>query len=350
LGGALVGVTTVGGLAALVDRSISAADAIGKTADKIGVSVEALQELRFAAKASGVEQQTLDMALQRSTRRAAEAAQGTGEAKDALAQMGIALRDQSGNLRRSEDLLANVADAFARIEDPAERVRLAFKLFDSEGVALVNLLSDGSGALDEMRERARDLGIVLDEHLVRDAERARTELDTLSQVISANLTRAALEAAPVIADLSSWLADVAGKAGIAWERLFDAPEEKSLRTLRYELDLASSTIEKLEGRIQELRDSPTLGFTTFLDTAQINALERKLDELRRARGPDRLPRRAAGHRCAGSGLSTRSRRHSRRAGPGEEPGADRARTRGHAVQHHPRGQQADHRGARAPCR
>jgi hypothetical protein len=60
------------------------------------VGVEALQELRFAAKASGVEQQTLDMALQRFTRRAAEAAQGTGEAKDALAQMGIALRDQSG--------------------------------------------------------------------------------------------------------------------------------------------------------------------------------------------------------------------------------------------------------------
>src|SRR5918995_467395 len=280
LGGALIGVTTVGGLAALVDRSISAADAVGKTADKIGVGVEALQELRFAAKASGVEQQTLDMALQRFTRRAAEAAQGTG---DALAQMGIALRDQSGNLRRSEDLLADVADAFTRIEDPAERVRLAFKLFDSEGVALVNLLRHGSGALEEMRDRAQSLGIVLDEHLVRDAERARTELDTLSQVISANLTRAALEAASVIADLSSWLADVAGKAGIAWERLFDAPEEKSLRTLRYELDLASSTIEKLEGRIQELRESPTLGFTTFIDTAQISALERKLEELRRAR-------------------------------------------------------------------
>ena len=112
-------------------------------------------------------------------------------------------------------------------------------------MALVNLLSDGSGALDQTGERARDLGIVLDEHLVRDAERARTELDTLAQVVSANLTRAALEAAPVLADLSGWLADVAGKAGIAWERLFDAPEEKSLRTLRYELDLTESTIAKL---------------------------------------------------------------------------------------------------------
>jgi hypothetical protein len=132
LGAAIAGVATVGGLAALTDRSITAADAIGKTADKIGVGVEALQELRFAAKASGVEQQTLDMALQRFTRRAAEAANGTGEAKDALAAMGIALRDQSGNLRRSGDLLGDVANAFAKIEDPAERVRLAFKLFDSD--------------------------------------------------------------------------------------------------------------------------------------------------------------------------------------------------------------------------
>ena len=53
------------------------------------------------------------------------------------------------------------------------------------------MLRGGSGALDEMQGRAQSLGIVLDEHLVRDAERARTELDTLAQVISANLTRAA---------------------------------------------------------------------------------------------------------------------------------------------------------------
>jgi hypothetical protein len=181
LGVALAGVTTVGGLAALVDRSISAADAIAKTADKIGVGVEALQELRFAAKASGVEQQTLDMALQRFTRRAAEAAQSTGEAKDALAQMGIALRDQSGNLRRSEDLLGDVADAFARIEDPAERVRLAFKLFDSEGVALVNLLrgattAAASPAPDEVPIIARRGELVVPpERVVREEKSAREQ-------------------------------------------------------------------------------------------------------------------------------------------------------------------------------
>jgi hypothetical protein len=78
VGGALIGAATVGGLGALIDRSISAANAIGKTADTIGVGVEALQELRFAAKASGVEQQTLDMALQRFTRRHRRGSAGHG--------------------------------------------------------------------------------------------------------------------------------------------------------------------------------------------------------------------------------------------------------------------------------
>jgi hypothetical protein len=71
--------------------------------------------------------------------------------------------------------------------------------------------------------------------------------------------------------------------------------------------LPSSTVEKLEGRIQELRDSPTLGFTTFLDTAQINALETK------AQGAAARPRsaqariafrRTTRYRCAVSRFST----------------------------------------------
>jgi hypothetical protein len=301
---------TVGGLGALIDRSISAADAIGKTADKIGVGVEALQELRFAAKASGVEQQTLDMALQRFTRRAAEAAKGTGEAKDALAQMGIALRDQSGNLRSSEDLLGDVADAFARIEDPAERVRLAFKLFDSEGVALVNLLRGGSDALEEMRERARDLGIVLDEHLVRDAERARTELDTLSQVISANLTRAALEAAPVIADLSSWLADCRRQgrhrlgAPVRCPR-GEEPAHAPLRARSGQLDdrEAGGAHPGAAGVPDaRLHDFPRHG----TDQRAGAQARRAAASPRSDPGPDRVPRRAARHRCAGCVFSAHS--------------------------------------------
>ena len=205
LSGVLAGVAgaaAVGGLAALVKRSIDAADSIVKTADKLGVGTAALQELRFAANLAGVEQTTLDMALQRFTRRAAEAAKGTGEAKDALKQMGIVLKDQHGNMRRSENLLSDVAEAFKNTKDPAERLRLAFKLFDSEGVAMVNMLVNGGAALEAVRQRARDLGIVLDEELLRSAEKTKDQLTVLGTVLSANLNKAVLEHADAIGDLA----------------------------------------------------------------------------------------------------------------------------------------------------
>lgn len=282
LGGALAGVAAVGGLATLIDRSISAADVIGKTADKIGVGVEALQELRYAAQLAGVEQRTMDMALQRFTRRVAEAAKGTGEAKQALSQMGIALKDQHGNIRRSEDLLNDVAEAFKRTSDPAERLRLAFKLFDSEGVAMVNMLVGGAEALEATRRHARNLGIVLEEDLVRNAEKARDQLDTLGKVVSANLTRAMLDLAPAIADASSGLADLAADAGVAYEQIKLALSGD----FNFEGLSTRSTRRIVEERRQELkeiaRELKEIGDVGFLDDpiawGRKVALERRLQE------------------------------------------------------------------------
>ena len=148
----------------------TAADNIAKTADKLGLGVVELQKLRYVADRAGVSTTTFDMAMQRFTRRAAEAAVGTGEAKDALAQLGLELHDVNGNLRPSGDLLHEVGDAMMQIDDPAERLRIAFKLFDSEGVKMVNMLSDGSGPMREIGDEMDDLGYITEEG-ARDAEK-----------------------------------------------------------------------------------------------------------------------------------------------------------------------------------
>ena len=139
--------------------AIEQADNIGKVADALGFTVEGLQEYRFAAQQTGIEQRTFDLAAQRLTRRLGEAANGFGEARDALRFLNIDLRDSEGNIRSTEDVLGDVAEAFETNENPAERLRLAFKLFDSEGARLVNTLGRGREALDAYREQARDLGM-----------------------------------------------------------------------------------------------------------------------------------------------------------------------------------------------
>ena len=69
---------SAGFLLGLAKSVADTGDKAAKTADKLGVQIEALQELRYAAELSGIAQNNFDTGLQRMTRRAAEAAKGTG--------------------------------------------------------------------------------------------------------------------------------------------------------------------------------------------------------------------------------------------------------------------------------
>lgn len=157
--GGIVGVA-VGGLFALTRATAAFGDNLAKTADRLGLNITWLQKYRYAANLSDVATGTFDMAMQRFTRRAAEAAAGTGVAKDALKRLGVELRDGQGKMKSSEKLLNEVADGMKKVEDPAVRVRLAFALFDSEGVKMVNMLKNGSAAMNAAANEAEKLGIM----------------------------------------------------------------------------------------------------------------------------------------------------------------------------------------------
>ena len=149
----------VGAGAALTKSSMATIDNLAKTADKIGTTTEALGGLRHAAELTGVSSNTLDMAMQRLTRRVSEAADGTGEAKGALQELGL-------NAVELEKLpldtqMEKIADAMGGLDTQADKVRIAMKLFDSEGVSLVNTLSGGSAGLSEMAAEAEQLGITI---------------------------------------------------------------------------------------------------------------------------------------------------------------------------------------------
>lgn len=179
---------------ALIRNYATAGDNLIKTSERLGIGVEALQEYRFAARSAGVESNTFDMAMQRMGRRVGEAANGMGEARLALRVLGVDARDAAGNVRTVEDLLPELADKLARVESPLERNALAMKLFDSEGVAMVQLLEKGSQGMAEMREEARRLGLVMDreaalggESFTQRLENVRGALAGIRNIIAGDL-------------------------------------------------------------------------------------------------------------------------------------------------------------------
>ena len=177
---AIVGLVGAAGFGLLISRSLQATDTLAKTANKIGTTTEALGALRYAADLTGVSTQTMDMALQRFTRRTAEAAQGTGEAKGAIKELGI--NAQELNRMPLDERMIVLADAFEGVKSESDRLRLAFKLFDSEGAALVNTLSQGSDGLKEMLGEAKALGLTMSSSAakgVEDTVDALTKLQSL---------------------------------------------------------------------------------------------------------------------------------------------------------------------------
>tara|TARA_R110000803_G_scaffold42977_1_gene92005 strand:- start:641 stop:2455 length:1815 start_codon:yes stop_codon:yes gene_type:complete len=197
---ALLLVGGAAGFGFLIKRSLATSDALVKTASKIGTTADSLAGLRYAAELTGVATNTMDMALQRFTRRTAEAAKGTGEAKSAIKELGIDA--QALNRMPLDERMLVLSDAFGKVTNESDRLRLAFKLFDSEGAALVNTLSKGREGLKEMLGEAKLLGLGLSRDAAKGVERANDEFTKLNSLFVGLTRQVSAALAPAIAYLT----------------------------------------------------------------------------------------------------------------------------------------------------
>lgn len=191
-----------------LQRALDQADKIAKTAVRVGVTAEALQELGFAAGLAGVDVANFNRGLETLTRRVGEAIAGTGELVPLAKQYGIALKGLDGTARDTADIFADLAEVIARTPDAAERARIAYLAFGRSGADLINVLASGRDGIDQMRERARELGIVIGGDLATAAEAANDAMSELGQSITARVNKALLEAAPLIARVAKGLSDL----------------------------------------------------------------------------------------------------------------------------------------------
>jgi len=189
----LVGTT---GFGAMVKNSLAVNDSLGKTAEKLGLTTTAMAGLRHAGELTGISNRTLDMGVQRLTRRVAEAAAGMGEARDAIRELGL----DADKLNRMgpEAAFYEIADAMSQVTNQGDRVRLTMKLVDSEAVSMVNTFSKGSEDLKAIAQEARDLGIALDGIQVAQLEETNDSLTRVKATMGGVANLITLQLSPTI--------------------------------------------------------------------------------------------------------------------------------------------------------
>lgn len=166
-------------LAAAVIETTAEAGRLKDLSQRTGIATQALQELEHAAKLGGIEASTLEQGLGFLARNMRAAADGSDEAAKGFAAAGIRVRGANGQLRAMDDVLAEAADKFAKMPDGTRKTALAMQLFGRSGAQLIPLLNAGRAGIEELRQEARDLGIVLSDDVVAAGDDVGDNMDRL---------------------------------------------------------------------------------------------------------------------------------------------------------------------------
>ena len=257
---ALVGAGAAAGIFGVANSTATLGDQVAKTGDKIGIALGPFQELRYAAERSGVSTEKFDSSLERFVKRMGEATQGTGAARKAYDELGLSADDLSK--LTPEQSLEVVADRLSSVENQSQRVAIAAQLFGREGVAMVNMMKDGSAGLQALRKDARATGYVLSEQAARDAETfkdamldAQLGMAGMKNTIGAELMPAVTE---LMGDLSGWMRENRDEVK-AFAKEFGTKLKASLPILR-DLAVGAASTAKTLGMITSNLASMVGGF------------------------------------------------------------------------------------------
>ena len=180
----------------------------GDYADKLldleeitGISTTSLQEFRHVATVAGVSTDALSNTVSGLARRMPGIIDGTGNASDALKQLGVSAKDVNGNVRQTEDIMVDIMGALGGVENRMERAAIANQLLGRSWEQLAPVIGLGVDGIKNARDEAHELGLVLDRDALEAANNFRIEFEKFQAQIASAGRAIAVELMPVVLDL-----------------------------------------------------------------------------------------------------------------------------------------------------
>lgn len=269
------GMLAAAGIAAAGAAAIGAAfktaaygDEIAKTSTKLGISTDALQEMRVWADRNGISAGSLDRAVGRLNQRIGRAADGNEKYADAFKALGVDIHDAEGNIRSTEDVMQDTIESLRGIDDAAAQSAAASEVFGTKMARdLMPALQDGSMSLEEAAKHAHELGIVMDGESLAAAERFQDSWQDIKDSVTGFLHQAGAPVmafmadrlfpfikdtlVPAIRQLSDWLGPKLTAAGQMAAAIFDQHVVPAVRALGEWWQANGPTIV---ARMQEIAD------------------------------------------------------------------------------------------------
>lgn len=167
---AIAGATAA--VSAWVVSASNAGDRVDKLSQKMNLSRKQFQEWDYITKQSGTSMEALSMGMK------TLAVQAEADGK-AFEKLGVSVKDANGNIKNQGQLFNETLAALFKYENATERLAVASKLFGRGAQELAPILNSGAKSIEELRQRAHELGLVLSDEAIDASVEFNDTLDDL---------------------------------------------------------------------------------------------------------------------------------------------------------------------------
>lgn len=207
------GTAIVAPLAAASKVFATMGDELAKASTRTGVSVEKLSALKYAADQSGSSLEGLEGGLRKMSKFVVEAAKGSDTARGTLRNLGLTFDDLK-SLSPDEQFVA-IAEALSKVQNPTVKAALAMEVFGKGATELIPLMDGGAAGINELTQRAKELGLTWTTKDAKAAEEFGDRLDDLWHVMKRGVAIVGSAVVPIFRQAAVLMTDVAVRAG-AW--------------------------------------------------------------------------------------------------------------------------------------
>ena len=241
----------------LINKTIEAGDRIDKMSQKIGMSRQAFQEWDFIMSQNGGSVESLQMGYKALANQMGGVQKGSKDSIGYFKKLGVAVKDNHGQLRKQEDVFNDTVRALQNMKNPTEKAIIANKLFGKSAIEMKPLLNQTSESVDTLRKRANDLGMVMSDEAVDASVKLTDSIDAIQRSFSAFGNQIGAQLVPYVQQLAD-------------ELINHLPQIKS--ALDPVLNGLSNTIKFLMEHINGVIFVATACLSTFLAYKTINGV------------------------------------------------------------------------------
>ena len=236
---------------ALLDITTAAgqyADEMATIAAQANVDVVDLQKWQYASQFIDTEVSTITDSLKKMTQNMASESAASSEA---FAQLGISVRDSSGNLRSAEEVMWEAIDALGNVENQTQRDALAMALFGESANKLNPLIQSGSAAFKALGDEAQQAGLILSGEAMNSLGAVDDAMNRVNSSISGVKNAVAVAFAPAVTEIANGANEVV-QALIGMVNGTEGSAEKFESAIDNMVNQALSLIDNMLPKVLEL--------------------------------------------------------------------------------------------------